>query len=102
MSKNWTVGVGLLALALVVGLVFAFYPGRSAVGAADQAAGARYTVVATDGAHIIVTDNGTNKIYFYAIDKDGKVGDELKLRGSLDLSNVGKPSLKPIDAKPQK
>ena len=102
MSKNWTVGVGLLALALVVGLVFAFYPPRPAV-AADQAMGSpKYSVVATDGAHIIVTDNATNKIYFYAIDKDAKIGDELKLRGSLDLNNVGKPSLKPIDAKPQR
>jgi hypothetical protein len=61
-----------------------------------------YTVVATDGAHLIVTDNTANKLYFYAIDKDGKIGDELKLRGSCDLRDVGKPAIKPIDAKPQK
>jgi hypothetical protein len=61
-----------------------------------------YTVVSTDGAHVIVTDNAASKLYFYAIDKDGKIGDELKLRGTLDLKDVGKPSMKPIDAKPQK
>jgi hypothetical protein len=64
--------------------------------------GARHSVVSTDGAHLIVTDNAADKLYFYAIDKDGKVGDELKLRGSADLSQVGQPSIKPIDAKPQK
>jgi hypothetical protein len=61
-----------------------------------------YSVVSTDGAHLIVTDNAAAKLYFYAIDKDGKVGDDLKLRGSLDLKDVGKASMKPIDAKPQK
>jgi hypothetical protein len=60
-----------------------------------------YTVVSTDGAHLIVTDNAAGKLHFYTIDKEGKIGDELKLRGSLDLRDVGKPSIKPIDAKPQ-
>jgi hypothetical protein len=64
--------------------------------------GARHTVVATDGAHLIVTDNMADKLYFYAIDKDGKIGDELKLRGSVNLSEVGNSTIKPIDAKPQK
>jgi hypothetical protein len=64
--------------------------------------GSQYSVVATDGAHIIVTDNAAAKLYYYAIDKDGKVGDDLKLRGSLDLRDVGKAVLKPIDAKAQK
>ncbi len=64
--------------------------------------GSMYSVVSTDGAHLIVTDNAEKKLYFYAIDKDGKVGDDLKLRGSVDLRDVGKPSIKPIDAKPQK
>jgi hypothetical protein len=61
-----------------------------------------YSVVATDGSHVIVTDNTTNKLYFYAIEKDGKIGDELKLRGTVDLREVGKPSLKPITVKPVK
>ena len=49
-----------------------------------------------------MVDNGTSKLYFYTIDKDGKIGDELKLRGTVNLQDVGKPSIKPIDAKPQK
>jgi hypothetical protein len=69
---------------------------------ADAAGGPRYSVISTDGSHLIVVDNGTNKIYFYAIDKEGKVGDELKMRGSADLTEVGKPGIKPMDARPQK
>ena len=71
-------------------------------GGKGGAGGPAYTVVQTDGAHLIVTDNTANKLYFYTIDKDGKIGDDLKLRGALDLRDVGKASLKPIDAKPQK
>ncbi len=67
-----------------------------------DAGGSRHTVVATDGAHLIVTDNAADKLYFYTIDKEGKIGDDLKLRGSLDLRDVGKPSLKPINAQIQK
>ena len=104
MTKNWKIGVGLLVLLLMVALVLALYPGRAASSAAADPApgGPHYTVVSTDGAHLIVVDNTTNKLYFYAIDKDAKIGEELKLRGSADLTNVGKPSIKPIDAKPQK
>ncbi len=71
-------------------------------GGKGMGGGPGYTVVSTDGAHVIVTDNGAAKLYFYAIDKDGKIGDELKLRGTVDLKDVGKASLKPTDAKPQK
>jgi hypothetical protein len=45
--------------------------------------------------HLIVTDNQDAKVYFYAIDKDGKPGDDLKLKGSADLKDVGKPVIKP-------
>jgi|SRR5262249_30045582 hypothetical protein len=108
MTKNWKIGVGMLVLVLMIGLVLALHPGRAAVGAVDPVAqpttggGAHYTVVSTDGAHLIVVDNTTNKLYFYAIDKDAKIGEELKLRGSANLTDVGKPSIKPIDPKPQK
>ena len=89
-----------LGAVLVLGLVWRMSAAEDKK--AEPASGARYTVVSTDGAHLIVVDNGTNKLYFYAIDKDGKIGDELKLRGSADLHDVGKPGIKPIDAKPQK
>ena len=96
---NWkTVGI-VLVCGVVLALVFAFNLNRPAVGAADTVGMPRHTVVQTDGAHLIVTDNQEDKIYFYAIDKDGKVGDELKLRGSADLKDVGKPTIKPHTAK---
>jgi len=101
MSSYWKSGIGLLAIALVIGLALALSSGQSAAQKETGGAG-RYSVVATDGSHLITVDNTTNKLYFYAIDKDGKIGDELKLRGTVDLKDVGKPSIKPIDAKPQK
>jgi hypothetical protein len=96
---NWKRGLSLLALFLMVGVVLTFFSDRSA--AQKEITKGSYSVVATDGAHLIVVDNATNKLYYYTIDRDGKVGDELKLRGSLNLQDVGRSSLKPIDAKPQ-
>jgi hypothetical protein len=61
--------------------------------------GGRHTVVATDGAHLIVTDNASDKLYFYAIEKDAKIGDELKLRGTVDLGDVGKATIRPTTVK---
>jgi predicted lipoprotein with Yx(FWY)xxD motif len=58
-----------------------------------------YTVVATEGHNLIVTDNHSNTLYFYTIDKDKEVGAELKLRGSVDLNQAGKPEIKPTTHK---
>lgn len=99
MSMRWKSGLGLLAVALLVGGVLTLSPGRSA---AQKDGGKNVTVVQTDGTHLIVTDNTAHKLYFYAIDQGGKPGDELKLRGTINLEEVGKPGIKPIDAKPQK
>jgi hypothetical protein len=99
MSGNWKLGVWLLATALVVGVVLTLYPGRSASSTADPAGGARYTVVATDGTHLVVTDNGSNMVYFYAIEQGGKPGDELKYRGTINLGDVGKPVIQPTKPK---
>jgi hypothetical protein len=90
----------LPVIVLILGVVWRMAAAQDKTAA--PASGARYTVVATDGSHVIVTDNGTNRLYFYAIDREGKIGDVLKLRGSVDLNQVGKPILKPIDPKPQK
>lgn len=98
---SWKNGSGLLALVLLVVLVLTLAADRS-VAQKEASSPGRYSVVNTDGAHIIAVDNNTSKLYFYAIDKDGKIGDELKLRGTVDLHDLGKPSIKPIDAKPQK
>ena len=57
--------------------------------------GARYTVVESDGTNLLVTDNVANTLYFYVIDREAQVGSELKIRGSIDLNEVGKPVLKP-------
>ena len=61
----------------------------------SPAAGQRYTVVETEAHNLIVTDNKSNTLYFYTVDKDKEVGSELKLRGSIDLNQVGKPSIQP-------
>jgi hypothetical protein len=63
------------------------------------AAGPHYSVVETEAHNLIVTDNQTNMLYFYTIDKDKEIGSELKLRGSVDLKDVGKPVIKPTTAK---
>jgi hypothetical protein len=101
MNGNWKVGLSLLGIVLVVVVVLMLQPAPS-VGAAMQKApdvGAHYTVVATDGTHLIVTDNKANKVYFYAIEQGGKPGDELKFRGTINLEDVGKPTIQPTKAK---
>jgi hypothetical protein len=105
MNSFWKNGIGLLAIAAVVAGVLLLNSGPSAAqrGTATRTPGpAPYTVVSTDGSHIIAVDNITNTLYFYAIDRDGKIGDELKLRGKVDLNDVGKPVLKPVDVHPVK
>jgi hypothetical protein len=68
----------------------------------DKGAGGcpHYSVVETQGHNLIVTDNQTNIIYFYTIDKDKEIGSELRLRGHLNLTDVGKEVLKPTVARP--
>jgi hypothetical protein len=61
--------------------------------------GPRYTIVETQGHNLLVTDNSKNMVYFYTIDKDGKVGDDLKLRASCDLTQVGESVIKVKAAK---
>src|SRR4051812_31245919 len=56
-------------------------------------AGPRYSVVETQGHNLLVTDNAANKLYFYTIEKDKEVGSPLKLRASLDLTQVGKDEI---------
>lgn len=103
MQSNWKVAVGMVAGMLLVAVVFMLYPQLPALGqpgAGGPGAGAgRYTVVGTDGTHLVVTDNGTNKVFFYAIDKDGKPGDVLKFRGTINLSDVGKDTIQPTKPK---
>lgn len=68
----------------------------------DATTSHRYTINHTEGTNLIVTDNQTNTVYFYTIEPDGKPGDDLILRGSADLTQVGKPVIKPTLINPRK
>jgi uncharacterized protein (TIGR03000 family) len=56
--------------------------------------GPGYSVGDTEASNLIVTDNRRNTLFFYTIDKDQEVGSPLNLRGSIDLTQVGKPVVK--------
>jgi hypothetical protein len=105
MNANWKnrlpllVVAGLLVAALVV--MVRWQPARAA-RADGPITGPRYTVVMTEGHNLIVTDNGTNTLHFYTIDKDKPIGSDLHLRGSVDLTQVGKDTIKPSNVKLQK
>jgi hypothetical protein len=96
MSRK-TLGWGLALVVLVIALaVVGLRPPAQAQQAANQAAaGARYTVVDTDATNLIVLDNGSNTLYFYTEDPGKEVGQELHLRGSIDLNQVGQPVIQP-------
>jgi hypothetical protein len=100
MSTRFISGVvaGVLVAALV-GLLAS----RTVVARDDAAKGTtvspRYRVVETEGHNLIVTDNQTNTLYFYTIDRDAKIGSDLKLRGQVDLTQVGKEVIKPAHVK---
>src|SRR5260370_34543167 len=89
--------VVLLAVALIVTWSSQSALGQRRVAAPPPSAGAHYTVVMTEGHNLLVTDNGTNKLYFYTIDKDKPIGSPLKLRASVDLANVGQEEIKVTD-----
>jgi hypothetical protein len=95
-SLNRALAAAVVGLILVV-LVLAF-PGRQAAGRTEEGSGgagsAHYTVVLTEGHNLLVTDNGSNKLYFYTIDKDKPIGSPLKLRASISLTDVGKDEIR--------
>jgi hypothetical protein len=101
MNATWktrmplAVVAGLVVLALI--LAGRAQPVRAERDAAP-AAGPHYSVIETEAHNLIVTDNHTNTLYFYTIDKDKPIGSDLKLRGSIDLNKVGEPVLKPKKA----
>jgi hypothetical protein len=94
--RNRLIGIGVLLF--VLGMIVA-WSSESALGQRRQGgprpgAGSHYTVVATEGHNLLVTDNATDKLYFYTIDKDKPIGSPLKLRASLDLTKVGEEEIK--------
>jgi hypothetical protein len=98
MSATWKNGLpGIVMAALVIVALFAFNRLQPVNAARDDAPGSgpRYSVIDTEAQNLIVVDNKSNTLYFYTIDKDKEVGSELKLRGSMDLNQVGKPTIQP-------
>ena len=101
MNRIWNrYGVAVLVVVAVVVALAVGSQLQPAFGRADTpdrstAAAPHYTVVETEGHNLLVTDNVTNTFYFYTVDKGEPVGSELKLRGTVDLNMVGKPSIKP-------
>jgi hypothetical protein len=93
--------IALAAVALVAGLVLGWALTTGWLAPAVQAqqpdkpVAGKVTVVETEGHNLICVDNSTNTLYFYTIDKDAELGSDLKLRGSVDLNQVGKDVLKP-------
>ena len=99
MNKLWKGGVfGLLVIAFAVAITM-FASTRQEVSARTKddtkmSGGPHYSVVITEAHNLLVTDNATNKIYFYTIDKDKPIGSPLKLRASVDLTKVGEDEIK--------
>jgi hypothetical protein len=106
MTKTWTRGFWFLTVAVLitVGALFASRPVPASTPADDAkvTSGAHYTVVETEGHNLVVTDNGSNTLYFYTVDKGKPPGSELKLRAKVDLNQVGKPTIMPSDVNIQK
>jgi hypothetical protein len=86
--------LAVLVVALVVALTWQPALGQKEGGTAGYP---RYTVVETEGHNLIVTDNQKSTLYFYTIDKDSKIGSDLKLRGQVDLKQVGNKVIKPAN-----
>jgi len=91
----------LAALAIVAGLAYSIGVGQAPKEQAkfEGRPGVDFPeirVVESDGAHLIVTDQRTAMLHFYAIDPDGKIGSPLKLRATMDLKEVGKPTITPM------
>jgi uncharacterized protein (TIGR03000 family) len=90
----------LLAAAGALGLLGILVAARihAVRGQAEGGAHAEphYTVGMTEGFNLVVTDNDKDALYFYTADEDKPVGSDLKLRGTIDLRQVGKLTVKPI------
>ncbi len=88
--------VAAVAVGVALGVTVAHVPtARGNAEQGDKPASPRYTVVETEGHNLIVTDNQTSTLYFYTIDKDAEIGSDLKLRGTVDLTQVGKDKVAP-------
>jgi hypothetical protein len=99
MNANWKnrlplVLAALLVVAAAVIITSRWQPAQAA-GKSAPFTGPHYSVVETEGHNLIVTDNRKEILYFYTIEKAAKIGSELKLRGQVNLKQVGKEVIKP-------
>jgi len=96
----------VLAIGLVIGgVTFSnrIQPAFGDVAQADKASsGPHYTVLETEGHNLVVTDNSTDTLYFYTVDKGKAPGSDLHLRAKVDLKQVGKPTITPVEVNIQK
>lgn len=106
MKRIWQRNIAIvLGVAFLAGTVMFTNRGQSAadtVQADKSTGGPHYTIVETEGHNLVVTDNATNTLYFYTVDKGQAPGADLKLRASVNLNDVGKPVIKPKDINIQK
>ena len=99
MKTGW---IGGLVLVAAVSATLGSFATRGTAAREDEkgaTTGPRYSVVETEGHNLLVTDNKTETLYFYTVDKDAKIGSDLKLRGKIDLKQVGKDVVKPTGVK---
>jgi hypothetical protein len=97
--RMWPVLAIVACAMLATALVATGASGQGDAAAAKGSNGGKYTVVETDGELLIVTDNSSNTLYFYTLDEGSQPGDAMKLRGAVDLNQVGNASIKPRLAK---
>jgi hypothetical protein len=106
MTKTWTRGYWFLTVAVLIAGAALFasrpVPASTAGHDAKVASDTHYTVVETEGHNLVVTDNASNTLYFYTVDKGKAPGSELKLRAKVDLNQVGKPTIMPTEVNMQK
>jgi hypothetical protein len=100
--KNRVALAGIAALALAALLVAVAWQPAQAGRGGSPGPFPRYSVLDSEGHNLIVTDNKTDTLYFYTIDKDARIGSDLKLRGTLDLKQVGKSTIRPTKTKHEK
>jgi hypothetical protein len=92
---SWKTLASVTAIALLA-IAFGVFGLRPRIEA-QQGPGAvvgRCSIVDTDGTNLIVVDNAKNMVYFYTVDAGKEPGDDLHLRGSIDLTHVGEAVLK--------
>jgi hypothetical protein len=102
MKRTYKYRLPLIAASIVavIALIASIHLQPALAERADTASSApRYDVGETDGSNLIVTDNKSNTLHFYTIDRDKEIGAPLKLRGTIDLNQVGKESIQPKEAK---